>query len=135
MTHNMNYSRLFFMSYLFTHESNFFRLFLSVHHTESDNGRDKRVPFKLAGFNKNSDILIATSSRKDLFVFNLNDEKYWCFEEVCKNLACFWFHPHNQDCILVGTKYGSLLNVELCKTTNTVEYFRYFLLKFNFELV
>lgn len=121
VTHNIQYH---FQSFLFTHESNFFRLLLSLHHTELDNGRDKRVPIKLVGFNKNSDILIAISSRKDLFVFNLNDEKYWCFEDVFTNLACFCFYPHNQDYILVGTKYGSLLNVELGKTTH--EYFRYF---------
>lgn len=119
MQHTTLIIQYYFLSYFFTRKSNFFRILLSVHHTESDNDRDKRVPFKLTGFNKNSDILIAISSRNDLFVFDLNDEKYWCFEEICKNLACFCFHPHNQDCILVGTKYGSLLNVELCKKTHT----------------
>ncbi|XP_055316276.1 TBC1 domain family member 31 [Sitodiplosis mosellana] len=118
MENDKNFDRIEKLPFKIKHnESEEHGLLLSVHHTELDDGRDKRVPFKLAGFSKNSDILIAISSRKDLFVFDLTDEKYWCFDEVCQNLSCFCFHPRNYACILVGTKYGSLLVVELKATS------------------
>lgn len=44
-----------------------------MHHTEPCDDRDKRVPFKYLKFSQNSDVLIAISSRYDLFIYFFDD--------------------------------------------------------------
>lgn len=127
-------------------------LFLSVHHTEPCDDRDKRVPFKYLKFSKNSGVLIAITSRYDLFIFddlndfrpnnyqyllciqffccrkdiyafNLCDKQYWCLYEGANNCCCFNIAPHHELTILIGTKFGSIFIVNLSKSNIFSEFF------------
>lgn len=57
------------------------------------------------------------NGRKDLYVFDLNTQTYWYFDEAVKNCSCFTFEV-GASSILVGTKYGSIFTVNLRKLCN-----------------
>lgn len=55
-------------------------------------------------------------SSKAIYVFDLNAKQYWYFVEAAKNASCFAFEiGQSSSSILVGTKFGSIFAVNLCK--------------------
>ncbi|XP_031631316.1 uncharacterized protein LOC116345778 [Contarinia nasturtii] len=88
-------------------------ILLSVHHRLDNHGLNP-VQLKLAEFSTNTNILVSISNRKDIYVFDLANKQYWCLGEVAPKIStCFCFDPCNQTSILIGTKYGFILAVDL----------------------